>query len=75
MNPEDLLSTDKFTRPQAPRPKRVGGEGGSRPGFGLKPQFGTSRGGFSGGFGGGNRGGFNNRGGPSRGGFNNRGRS
>jgi H/ACA ribonucleoprotein complex subunit 1 len=58
MNPEDLLSTDRFTKPQAPRPKGAPGQGGFRGG----PQ---QRGGFN------NRGGsggFNNRGGS--GGFN-----
>ena len=57
MNPEDLLSTDRFTRPQTPRPKGSGGPGG-RPSFQRGgPPF--------------QRGGFNSRGGPggfSRGG-------
>ena len=50
MNPEDLLSTDRFTRPQTPRPKgppgakRFGGPGGP----GGRPPF--------------QKGGFNNRG-------------
>jgi hypothetical protein len=62
MTPEDLLSTDKFTKPFAPRPK------GPRPAGFVKPQ---------GGRGGGGRGGFNqgNRGGRGgRGGNNFRGR-
>ena len=35
MAPDDLLSTDKFTKPQAPRPKGAGGPkkfGGGGPG-------------------------------------------
>ena len=37
MNPEDLLSTDRFTKPQTPRPKgaggpkKFGGQAGGRP--------------------------------------------
>lgn len=57
MNPEDLLSTDKFTRPQTSRPRGSSGGkkfGGPTGGPGGKP--------FQ-------RGGFNNRGGP-QGGFN-----
>lgn len=63
MSPEDLLSTDRFTRPQTARPKgppRTGGAGG-RGGFGGD----RGRGGFGGDRG---RGGFGGRGGP--GGFN-----
>ena len=68
MNPEDLLSTDRFTKPQAPRPKGPPGQGGQG-GFRGRPQ---QRGGFNnrGGSGGFNRGGarpsFNNRGGARR---------
>lgn len=65
MNPEDLLSTDRFTKPQAPRPKGPRGPPGQGK-FGGGPQ--GQRGGFS------QRGGFNQRGGPPRGNFNNRGR-
>ena len=66
MSPDDLLSTDRFTKPQAPRPKGPRGppgQGGRPGGFGGPRQGGfNNRGGF-----GGQRGGFNNRGG--RGGF------
>ena len=37
MSPDDLLSTDRFTKPQAPRPKgaggpkKFGGQGGGKP--------------------------------------------
>lgn len=56
MNPEDLLSTDRFTKPQAPRPKgppRTGGPGG------------FNRGGPRGGPGGFSRGAPRGRGGSS----------
>lgn len=75
MSPEDLLSTDKFTKPFAPRPKVP------RPAQGFsRPQGGRGGGSFQGGrggFGQGNRGGFGqgNRGGfGGRGGNNFRGR-
>lgn len=68
MSPEDLLSTDRFTKPQAPRPKGPpreggfsrGGPGGFRGGRGGPGGF--SRGG-PGGFRGAPRGGFS-RGAP-----------
>lgn len=76
MNPEDLLSTDRFTRPQAPRPRGAPGQGGAG-GFRGRPQQrggSFSRGGAggfnnrggSGGFRGGDRPSFNNRGGARR---------
>lgn len=68
MAPEDLLSTDRFTKPQAPRPKgppRQFGAGGA----GGRPQQGGRPGGFSGGFNnrgrGAPRGAPRGRGGPS----------
>jgi H/ACA ribonucleoprotein complex subunit 1 len=67
INPEDLLSTDRFTKPQAPRPKGPRGP----PGQGT---FGRPQGGQRGGFA--PRGGFSQRGGGApRGGFNNRGQN
>jgi len=64
MNPEDLLTTDRFTKAAGPRgPKPAGGS--SRGGFGGG-QRGGQRGGFGGGQRGGQRGGFN---GGQRGGF------
>ena len=64
MSPDDLLSTDRFTKPQAPRPKgaggpkKFGGQGGN--------QF--QKGGFNKGGGNFNKGGGNfNRGGQQRG--------
>jgi len=61
MSPEDLLSTDKFTKPQAPRPKGPGGPRGGQGGFGG----GRPQGGFGGrpqgGFGGRPQGGFQGR--------------
>jgi len=71
MSPEDLLSTDKFTKPFAPRPKAPrpaggfskpqGGRGaGGRGGFGQNNRGGFGQGGRGGGFGG--RGGNNFRG-------------
>jgi hypothetical protein len=65
MNPEDLLSTDRFTRPQAPRPKGPPGQGAG--GFRGRPQ---PRGGS---FNRGGPGGFNNNRGGPRPSFNNRG--
>jgi len=68
MNPEDLLSTDRFTKPQAPRPKGPPGQASGN-GFRGRPQQrgGSFNRGGSGGF---NRGGakpnFNNRGGARR---------
>ena len=61
MNPEDLLTTDRFTKtgPKGPRPAG-GAPRGGRGGFG-----GGQRGGFAGGQRGGQRGGF----GGQRGGF------
>jgi len=70
MSPEDLLTTDRFTRPQAPRPKGPPRQGGAPQRGGFGGSFG-GRGGQRGGFGG-NRGGFSGgrgaprgRGGPS----------
>jgi len=64
MNPEDLLSTDRFTRPQTARPKgppRTGGPAGfNRGGFSR-----GGPGGFRGGPGGFSRGAPRGRGGPS----------
>ena len=59
MNPEDLLSTDRFTRPQAPRPKGPPRSFGGAPGGGRGAPRG--RGSFRGGPGGG-RGGDRGRG-------------
>ena len=64
MNPDDLLSTDRFTKPQAPRPKGAGGPKKFGQGGPGKP---FQKGGF-------NKG-FNNRGqqGGGRPNFNNKG--
>lgn len=61
MNPEDLLTTDRFTKPAQPRPKGPRGPPGQGR-FGGRPQQGGPQ-----------RGNFNNRGGPqgNRGGFGN----
>jgi H/ACA ribonucleoprotein complex subunit 1 len=49
MNPEDLLSTDRFTRPQAQKPKGPRREGGARPATGgFRPQGGRGDGNFRG---------------------------
>jgi len=66
MNPEDLLSTDRFTKPQAPRPKGPPGQAGGN-GFRGRPQ---QRGGS---FNRGGSGGFNSKRGVPRPSFNNRG--
>ncbi len=69
MSPEDLLSTDRFTKPQAPRPKGPPRTGG---GFGDRGRGGFSRGGSRGGFNDRGRGGFS-RGAPrGRGSFDRR---
>lgn len=72
MSPEDLLSTEKFTKPQVKTPRAPGA---ARGGFGgQRGGFGGQRGGF-GGQRGGQRGGFGNRGSDrGRGGFGGRGR-
>ena len=70
MSPEDLLSTERFTRPFTAKPKTPRPAGGF-----AKPQGGRGgafQGGRGGGFGQGNRGGFSQGG---RGGFGGRGGS
>ena len=69
MNPEDLLSTDRFTKPQAPRPKgppgqKFGGGGFKRGGPPGRGGPGNFRGGPPGNFRGGQRGGSFGRGAP-----------